>query len=356
MLSLSLHLATPITLNIKSHSDATITALLGKSGSGKTSLLRALAGLNKSHGEVVLNNSDINMQPCHSRQIAFVQQKPQLFPHWTIQQHIQNIRKKSSSNKLKILPLCSELGINDVLSHYPQQLSGGQIQRLALLLALLREPQLLLLDEPFSALDEAAKREIFPILRSSLKTLNAQAVLVSHQVRDCAALANHCWILAEGSINFQGSISAGIRRYSGESSQAALLQANFIEYQIDSNLSRFQIKSNTSNSGHSNILEANQFLFCRGDYSARLSENTRIMLYADDIGISLQPPEHSSFANCLKLTITQAKNDTYGLLLSAGLFEQELYIHITKNSWNKLQLSIGQEIYAVFKAGAVDIL
>lgn len=354
MLELKLRLKAPLRLDIASKTSARITALLGHSGSGKTSLLRAIAGLDRSNGEIVLNNKNVSADACHQRPIAMVQQPPRLFDHWSVAQHIVQVRKRALSHQLDSQQLICDLGVTALLTSHPQQLSGGQRQRVALLLALLREPSLLLLDEALSALDEKAKRDLFSPLKQALATIDAQAILVSHQLRDCAALADYCWVLeaakddAPAHINFHGDIGAGLKHYAGELHCAALLQAEFLDYDTASDLSRFQLSGGNKNRPPQ--------LFARGQHINNSSAITRLSLSADDIGISLEPLLQSSFANCIAVTVTTIKKDNYGALITCDLAQQEVFIHITEGSLERLGIVTGQQVYAIFKAGAVDVL
>lgn len=371
MLKLDFNLQTPLALQITCQSKAAITALLGHSGSGKTTLLRAIAGLDSglsspsNRGKVEINADDIHRQPTHLRPIAMVQQKPHLFGHWSIAEHIQQVRKRALGQTLEVEPLCIALGVEPLLKLYPRQLSGGQSQRVALLLALLREPKLLLLDEALSALDENSKRRLFAPLKNALQQINAQAILVSHQLRDCAALADHCWVLQRSEaedttqISYSGEIGAGLRHYNGDNSCAALLQARIKDYDEQSNLSQLQLATSepvetgeTTETANNNLAAT---FYARGNYHNN-SHSVRVALYADDIGISLEPLKQSSFANCLAVSISAIEPDNYGHLITGQTAGQSIYIHITTASQQKLQLKVGLQVYAIFKAGAVDIL
>ena len=354
MLKVQISITEPLRLDIASQTSTTITALLGHSGSGKTSLLRAIAGLNKSAGSIIINAQEVNGLACYQRPVALVQQKAQLFDHWNIAQHIQQVRKRAFDYCLDIDKLSADLGVTPLFALHPQQLSGGQSQRVALLLALLREPKLLLLDESFSALDEQAKRSLFRPLKKALQLLGAQALLVSHQLRDCAALADDCWILEPApnslaaSIGYQGSIAAGLKHYQGDSGCSALLAARFINYDPQSDLSRYELSVDKSSTPTQ--------IFSRGRSPCLEGNNARLALYADDIGISLQPLELSSFANVVSVKIITIKKDNYGYLLTAELSRQQIYIHVTEGSLQRLNLSVNCSAYAIFKAGAVDVL
>lgn len=171
-----------------------ITVLLGPSGSGKSTLLRLLNGLLRpTSGEVWVEG-----KPLHTwslvelrRRVAFVSQQLGLFPHRTARQQIARFARESFP----------ALGLTQAeLDRYPAQLSGGQRQRVALARALASNPAVLLLDEPFSALDPPLRRELQNLVASLGKTI----VLVSHDLAEARRLAQHLVFLDEGKLVYSG--------------------------------------------------------------------------------------------------------------------------------------------------------
>jgi len=160
------------------------TQIFGPSGSGKTTLLKILAGLAVPEqglitvdGQVWLDTARKISLPVQKRNLGFVFQDYALFPNMTVAQHLSY-----GSNEVSYIQHLLEMGkMKGLEKHKPRQLSGGQQQRLAILRALSTKPKLLLMDEPFSALDKALKQELIADLRTLLKTLGATCLVVTHQ-------------------------------------------------------------------------------------------------------------------------------------------------------------------------------
>ena len=151
-----------------------LLALLGPSGSGKTTLLRVIAGLETvDSGKVLFNNEDATHQHIHERQVGFVFQHYALFRNMTIFENVafglrvrpKSIRLNNNEIKKKVTDLLKLVQLDWLGDRYPHQLSGGQRQRIALARALAVEPKVLLLDEPFGALDAKVRKELRTWLR-----------------------------------------------------------------------------------------------------------------------------------------------------------------------------------------------
>ena len=355
MLAISLQMRAPLALTAQVKSSHNCTAILGLSGAGKTSFLRAIAGLEKHTGSIVINGKEIQQLPTHQRPIAMVQQTPMLIPHWNLQQHIKQVRHYSLSKQLNPERLLKQLDLSAFINSYPTQLSGGQQQRVALLLALLREPQLLILDEAFSGIDESSKQKLFPVLRKTLHTLNAQSLLVSHQLRDCAALAEQAWVLEKNTsgvseINWQGDIKQGLRYYQGNDNHFCVLDSQFSHFDELAQLNCYNVGGQKIY-GFSNALHQHETQTSSND-----KPHTRLAIYADDIGLSLTPLENSSFVNCIKVEVSQLLAAQSGWLVECLLGGQHVQAHISQKSLNSLKITVGQTIYFIAKAGAIHRL
>jgi len=184
-----------------------IGALIGPSGSGKTTLLRAISGLEVPDagtisimGRKVLGPTTF-IDPSE-RNISFLFQDYALFPHKTAEENVLfGLRSQSKhvakERVEKYMGLCSVL---DLKNRYPHQMSGGQQQRVALARALANEPDLLLLDEPFSNVDSSLKARIRLDMAALIKQCNTTAIIVVHDIEDAFAIADHLAILDEGRI------------------------------------------------------------------------------------------------------------------------------------------------------------
>ena len=181
----------------------------GASGAGKTTILNMIAGLVKpDQGQIKLNenaffNSGTNVNmPAHKRNIGYVFQEPRLFPHMNVVQNLHySLRvKKLECNKPEIVKTIEMLDIGKLLNRRVQDLSGGEKQRIAIGRALLSQPNLLLLDEPISSLDENRKAEILPYLLRLKAESNIPIIYVSHAAEELAQLADTIIEVSEGKI------------------------------------------------------------------------------------------------------------------------------------------------------------
>lgn len=193
-----------------------ITGLFGPSGSGKTTLLHCIAGLSRpDSGRIVLDGStlyDSDSGCCvaaYNRRIGMVFQDNMLFPHMTVEKNLSygqrgTVRIERKKRRLKIADL---LEITALLDRNVTLLSGGQKQRVALGRAILTDPRLLLLDEPFTGLDAALKGQIIIYLKRLYAKTRIPMILVSHSSEEMAELADEMFFIEEGSLFAQGRFS-----------------------------------------------------------------------------------------------------------------------------------------------------
>lgn len=189
--------------------DKAFVALLGPSGSGKTTLLRVIAGLAfAERGQIMFDGTDVTDVPVQARGIGFVFQQYALFRHMTVAKNIafglDIMRRKAKPDKAAIAARVEELltlvQLPGLGARYPSQLSGGQRQRVALARALARDPKILLLDEPFGALDAKVRRELRVALREIHDRLGLTTLFVTHDREEAFALADKVAILSDGQI------------------------------------------------------------------------------------------------------------------------------------------------------------
>jgi sulfate transport system ATP-binding protein len=189
--------------------DVEFVALLGPSGSGKTTLLRILAGLETPEaGKVWFGKKEVTRDKPSSRGIGFVFQHYALFGHMTVAQNIAfglNVmkrRERPAKGKIqnRVDELLSLVQLQGLGKRFPSQLSGGQRQRVALARALARNPRILLLDEPFGALDAKVRRELRGALRAIHDELGLTSIFVTHDQEEAFALADRVALLNHGRI------------------------------------------------------------------------------------------------------------------------------------------------------------
>jgi len=197
--------------------DGELVALLGPSGSGKTTLLRIIAGLDapdpNPETAVFVNDEEISQKQVSERKVGFVFQHYALFRHMTVFENIafglrvrpRKVRPSNDAIRGKVNELLELIQLGRWASHYPSQLSGGQRQRVALARALAIEPNILLLDEPFGALDARVRQDLRRWLRNLHAKIHITSVLVTHDQEEALEVADRVVIMNQGRIEQVGT-------------------------------------------------------------------------------------------------------------------------------------------------------
>ena len=199
-------------LNVALYGEAEPLLIIGENGSGKSTLLRILAGaLPISTGRIVLDGRILEdagsgtRLPPQDRRIGYVPQGYGLFPHLTSLENVA-FGLRGATRRQQAMTMLAALDCIALLDRYPAQLSGGQQQRIALARALITEPALLLLDEPLSALDVSARRQVRAALAQHLT--GRPSIIVTHDVRDVRALGGEVVVIEDGQVIQQGTAAA----------------------------------------------------------------------------------------------------------------------------------------------------
>ncbi len=187
-----------------------LAALLGPSGSGKTTILRMIAGLDKpDSGDIIINGTRVNDIPGSKRGIGFVFQNYALFRYMTVADNIAfglEVQKKSKAEiKSRVEELLELVSMQELGKRYPHQLSGGQRQRVAFARALAPNPQLLLLDEPFAAIDAKVRRELRTWLKEMIRRVGVTSIFVTHDQEEALEVADTIIITNQGKIEQIGT-------------------------------------------------------------------------------------------------------------------------------------------------------
>lgn len=186
--------------------------LIGESGCGKTTLLKSIGGLQAlSSGKVTLDGQDITDAKAENRNMSMVFQESLLFPHMTALDNVAFPLKirgiKKDERYKKALSYLEKVGLSGLEDRYPTQLSGGQQQRVSIARALIHEPQVILMDEPFSALDPELRDEMRHLVKSLQKKLNLTIIFVTHQLDEAALLFDRVAMISNGRIVQSGAPS-----------------------------------------------------------------------------------------------------------------------------------------------------
>ncbi|WP_336994002.1 thiamine ABC transporter ATP-binding protein ThiQ [Lelliottia amnigena] len=216
------HLPMRFTLTAK---QGEMIAILGPSGAGKSTLLNLIAGfLPPARGEMTINGQDHTHTPPSQRPVSMLFQENNLFTHLTVRQNIglgmDPGLKLTAGQRQKCDAIAQQMGLTELSDRLPGELSGGQRQRVALARCLVREQPILLLDEPFSALDPALRQEMLQLVKDVCQEKQLTMLMVSHSVEDAASIAPRAVVIADGRIAWDGETQALL---SGNASASALL-------------------------------------------------------------------------------------------------------------------------------------
>ncbi|HFP3026758.1 TPA: thiamine ABC transporter ATP-binding protein ThiQ [Yersinia enterocolitica] len=198
-------------------------AILGPSGAGKSTLLSLIAGfLAPASGRMLLNNQDHTITPPAQRPVSMLFQENNLFAHLTVEQNIglglHPGLKLNHEQKLLLGLIAQQVGLEACLDRLPAQLSGGQRQRAALARCLVRSQPILLLDEPFSALDPALRNEMLQLVSQVCTNRDLTLLMVSHNLDDAAHIAERTLLVVDGRIYYDGPTQALVNGTAPEAS------------------------------------------------------------------------------------------------------------------------------------------
>ncbi|HBQ67582.1 thiamine ABC transporter ATP-binding protein ThiQ [Leclercia adecarboxylata] len=216
------HLPMRFTLSVR---QGEMIAVLGPSGAGKSTLLNLVAGfLQPANGRITIEGQDHTHTPPAERPVSMLFQENNLFTHLTVRQNIglgmhPGLRLNAGQQQ-KLSDIAAQMGIGDLLARLPGELSGGQRQRVALARCLVREQPILLLDEPFSALDPALRQEMLLLVKEVCERQGLTMLMVSHSVEDAVRIAPRSVVIADGRIAWDGDTE---QLASGKASASRLL-------------------------------------------------------------------------------------------------------------------------------------
>lgn len=339
------------TLPLEAHLDIPsqgVTALFGLSGSGKSSLINLVSGLiNPDEGVIALNgrelfNSAENVcVPINQRNIGYVFQDARLFPHYTVNGNLRYGMKNTSKDEFNYI--VELLGIGHLLKRYPITLSGGEKQRVAIGRALLTDPEILLMDEPLSALDLPRKRELMNYLERLSKEINIPILYVTHSLDELLRLAERVVLLTNGKVEAYDVLesiweSPLFLPWKQENEQSAVLSLPVFMHNPSYKMTALSI-------GDQNIW-INQV-------EAQINEKVRICIHSSDVSISLNKVEQSSIRNTLYGRIVKILELENRVDLKLDIGGKHLWASISKWSFHDLALQLGQLVYAQIKAISV---
>ena len=312
--------------------------LVGPSGVGKSILLEIIAGLiEPDSGQIFLNNEDISFNPPESRGFAVVYQDYVLFPHLTVQQNIAYGLKAAGTDsqaiKERLRSLAQMLHIEPLLSRKPATLSGGEQQRVALARALAIEPQLLLLDEPLSALDVNTRLRLRKELKRINRELKISVLHVTHDPEEAMELGDRICVMLDNQI------------------RQSAPRAELFREPSDPEVARFL--------GMKNILpvvrDKDEIYLVQGQQiHVDLDDDSmsHIWIKPEEILLSREPFE-SSARNQFRSEVIDFDHYNPFMAVHVSSGEMVLTALITYASFKKLRIEIGAKVYATFKSSAI---
>lgn len=333
-----------------------IHALFGPSGGGKSTLLRIIAGLEESaEGAVSFNGSAWQdrtggvFQPAHKRPVGMVFQDTRLFTHLNVEGNLRFALKRAPDNGRPISydQVLSVLDLEPLLKRNTSSLSGGERQRVALGRTLLSQPELLLLDEPMSALDVRRKGELIPFIEKVPEAFNLPMIFVSHAVDEVVRLADDAIILRDGKVAgrgplpdiFQGSEMHGL---TGNFEAGAVVEAKVVRQDTEYQLTLMET--------------GGQELQMPMVASLSVGDEVRLRIRARDVSVAIKRPEGLSTRNCLgaKISELSVEHDTAFAEVTARLGDQAIRARITRQAVDDLRLEIGKDVFLLMKSVSFD--
>ena len=339
-------------LNVQGDFSQGLIGIFGKSGSGKTSLLNCLAGfLRPDAGEIKIQEETIFSDqqrinlPIEQRKLGVVLQDPLLFPHRNVQDNICFALAKKPDKK-DWARLVDVLNIHALLERSPQNLSGGECQRVALARALVRQPRLLVMDEPVSSLDLEARSQILIYLKKIHQEFKVPLIYVSHSISEMMFLTKEVLLLDQGQSVDQGSPLNILLNQS----KSHLVDPIDIENIFDLPVLEFQHSQNLA------ILDLGGVPLKVTYYSEQVRPSLRIGIRATDMIVATKPLEGISARNIIAVQLDRIVSLGGKVILYTSLAEHTFLVEITPTALNELALKHGQTIYLLIKARSIVIL
>ena len=329
-----------------------VTVLFGPSGSGKTTILRCLAGLEVPErgfihfdGEVWFDAQQrISLSP-QRRRVGYLSQDYALFPHLTVRQNLEYglcDRAKAEREK-RVTEMVSLLQIEGLERRYPRELSGGQLQRVALARTVAPAPRLLLLDEPLSALDDATRSRVRTELRRLLTELGIPTLVVTHDRTEAIALGDHMAVVVQGRIQQTGSVEEVFSRPANDMVAASV----GVETVIPGIVIAFDSDLLT--------VQASQVQIFAVDPGDVQRPEVYLCIRAEEVILSKTLDSQESARNRLPGVVTSVLQE--GSLIRVGLdCGIPLVAFVTKPARDDMNLKKGDSVTAVIKATSVHVI
>lgn len=336
--------------------DSRVTGVFGPSGSGKTTFLHLLAGLQQpDEGTVEINGTKLvdthnNIKtPVHKRRVGYVFQEGRVFPHLNVEENLKYGWKKNTHDTNYFNEIVDLLELKPLLKSRHGQLSGGQKQRVAIGRALMSHAQILLLDEPFTALDYSLKKQVISLLNRVIRHLDIPVIVVSHDLQDLLMLTRNILLIKEGKTEAPETYLELIRKQK-------LLEYNGLIHNYY-NIFEGKVVENLPEKGLTivKLLEAEELdLHIENDeFHFHPDDPVTISLRGADVALSLNEVGNISIRNQLKGTVETLFTHRNHLvcIVNCGI---RIITRLTIESGKSLQLANGKEVWCLFKSLAIE--
>jgi len=355
-LTVTIRQSAPIPLDLQfTCGPGDVLAIFGPSGSGKSTILRTIAGLYQPSDAIVRVGDEIWTDtvvaaavPPHRRAVGFVFQEYALFPHMTALANVMTalVHRPKEERRARAEALLELVHLTSQTGRRPHELSGGERQRVALARALARDPAVLLLDEPFAAVDRAVRRRLQDEVEAVRRSLDVPVVLVTHDFDDVIRLASHVLLLEQGQAVADGPVSTVMSR-PGLSwlREAVGLGSVFEARVVGDDVGRGLVALDF---GGRRLLAA--------DIGLPAGALVRVRVPAREVILAVRAPEGVSLHNILTGTISVIQPDESAghAVVQVSIGSILLLAEVTHDAVERLGLAIGRPVYALVKSVSIE--
>ena len=357
-LSVELRQAEPIPLDVSFTCGAgDVLAIFGPSGSGKTTILRSIAGLHRAAHAIVRTGDEVwtdtsssVFTPPHRRGVGFVFQEYALFPHLTALGNVMAAlgHRPAAERRRRAETLLATVHLADHHDRRPGALSGGERQRVALARALARDPAVLLLDEPFAAIDRAVRRQLQDEIAALRRSLELPIVLVTHDFEDVVRLASHVLLLERGASVAAGPIGEVMSRPDLAWLRDAVGLGSVFDAEVTRTLSHRGLVELSFDGG----------VLLASDRTLGKDTVVRVRIPAREVILATSPPEGLSLHNALAGTVTaiDATPRFEHVIVQVAVGRVPILAEVTRDAIARLGLAVGAPVHALVKSVSIELL
>lgn len=357
-LSVRLRQSAPIPLDVDFSCNAgDVLAIFGPSGSGKTTILRSIAGLHRAAEGVVRSGAEIwtdtstgAFAPPHQRAVGFVFQEYALFPHLTAAGNVMTAlgHRPRAERRARAEQLLAQVHLSSHANRRPAELSGGERQRVAVARALAREPAVLLMDEPFAAVDREVRRRLQDEIQLLRRTIDVPLILVTHDFDDVVRLATHLLVLDQGRAVACGPLAELTSRPDLPWVRTAVGLGSVFDAVVGRSLTaRGLVELNV---GGATLLASDRCL--------STGTVVRVRIPAREVILATRPPEGISLHNVVSGLVTGVHADPAfdHVMVQLAVGDVRLLAEVTRDAVTSLGIAPGLPIQALIKSVSIDVL